>query len=56
MNHVTRFLQAEDGVTMIEYGLLAALIAIVCIVAITSVGTKLNTIFEAVATALTPAP
>ena len=53
---ITRFIQKfvrdEEGVTAIEYGLIAALIAIVIIVAVTAVGTKLNIIFTAVASAL----
>jgi len=40
---------AEDGVTAIEYGLIAALIAVAIIVAITLVGTKLSTMFTAIA-------
>ena len=54
---ITRFIQKfvrdEEGVTAIEYGLIAALIAVVIIIAVTSVGTKLNIIFTAVASALT---
>jgi len=38
---------------MIEYGLLAALIAVVCIAAITIVGTQLNAVFTKIGTALT---
>lgn len=38
----------ESGATAIEYGLIAALIAIVCIAAMTNVGTQLNTKFQAV--------
>ena len=53
---ITRFIQKfvrdEEGVTAIEYGLIAALIAIVIIVAVTAVGTKLNIIFTTVASAL----
>jgi pilus assembly protein Flp/PilA len=49
---VKRFLKDEEGVTMVEYGLLAALIAIVCIAAITSVGTELNIVFRYIANAL----
>jgi pilus assembly protein Flp/PilA len=40
-----RFAREEEGATMVEYGLMVALIAIVCITAITTVGTKLNSIF-----------
>ena len=42
---IKRFLKDEEGVTMVEYGLIAALIAIVCIVFITNVGTNLNLTF-----------
>lgn len=36
----------EDGVTAIEYGLIAALIAVVIIAALTLVGTELSNIFN----------
>jgi len=39
---VTRFLKDESGATAIEYGLISALIAVVIIGAVTSVGTKLS--------------
>jgi pilus assembly protein Flp/PilA len=49
MKHLTqgikRFLREDEGVTMVEYGLIAALIAVVCIVAITAIGTNLNSVF-----------
>ena len=45
----------ESGVTAIEYGLIAALIAVVIIVAVTLVGTQLDTTFDKVASALTAA-
>jgi len=40
---------SESGVTAIEYGLLAALIAVAIITAITLVGTNLSTLFTTVA-------
>ena len=46
--HLKRLLQDESGVTAIEYGLIAALIAVVIIGAITAVGTKLSTTFTSV--------
>lgn len=49
---IKRFLKEEEGASMVEYGLLAALISIVCIVAITGVGTNLNTVFVAICNAL----
>ena len=42
---IQRFVREEEGVTMVEYGLIAALIAIVFIVAITNVGKNLNLVF-----------
>ena len=49
---VSRFVKDERGVTAIEYGLLAALISVVIITAVTSIGTSLNTKFTAISTAL----
>jgi pilus assembly protein Flp/PilA len=49
---VYRLLKDEAGVTAIEYGLIAALIAIVIITAVTLVGTSLQTIFNVVGTTL----
>ncbi|HWY63568.1 MAG TPA: Flp family type IVb pilin [Rhizomicrobium sp.] len=39
------FIRNESGATAIEYGLIAALIAVVIITGVTSVGTKLSTTF-----------
>lgn len=47
-----RFLRDEEGVTAIEYGLIAALIAIVIILAVTVVGKELCNTFNDVAVAL----
>lgn len=49
-----RLLRDERGATAIEYGLIAALIAVVIIGAVTAVGTNLTTTFQSVATALAP--
>ena len=49
-NIVTRFLKDEGGATAIEYGLIAALVAVVIIVGLTSLGTNLNGTFTNVAT------
>lgn len=43
---------SESGVTAIEYGLIAALVAVVIISAVTLLGTDLNTTFTSVANAL----
>ena len=47
---IERFLAEEDGATMIEYGLLAALIALVVAAAVVTVGTALNNRFTDVKT------
>ena len=47
---VQKFIQAEDGPTAVEYAIMLALIVIVCITAITSVGTAANGAFNNVAT------
>jgi pilus assembly protein Flp/PilA len=48
----SRFLKDESGPTAIEYGLIAALISVVCITAMTAVGGNLNTVYNSIATAL----
>jgi len=47
-----RFCRDESGVTAIEYGLIAALIAVIIIGAVAAVGTNLSTIFSTVSTSL----
>jgi pilus assembly protein Flp/PilA len=47
--YVKGFLREEEGVTAIEYGLLAALIAVVIIVAAQLVGTNLSAVFNYIA-------
>lgn len=52
---VRRMLKDTEGATMIEYAILASLIAVVSIAAITTVGTSVNTTFTTVGSSLTPA-
>ena len=47
-----RFRRNEDGAALAEYGLLVALIAVVCIAAITLLGTQLSTVFSEIASAI----
>jgi pilus assembly protein Flp/PilA len=49
---VKQFVQEEEGVTAIEYGLIAALIAVVIIGAVTLVGVNLSAVFTFIANAL----
>ena len=53
VNFIKNFVREEDGVTAIEYGLIAALIAVVIIGSVTIVGTKLAAIFTYIGTQLT---
>jgi pilus assembly protein Flp/PilA len=46
------FINDEEGVTAIEYGLIAALIAVVIIAMVALIGTRLNCVFNRVATCL----
>ena len=46
---VQRFLKSEDGPTAVEYAVMLALIVIVCLTAIRSIGTNANTTFANVA-------
>jgi pilus assembly protein Flp/PilA len=52
MNIISRFLRDESGATAIEYGLIAALIAVVIITGVTAVGTNLSTTFTTLSTKL----
>lgn len=54
--NAVRFLQAEDGPTAVEYAVMLALIIVVCITAITTLGANANKTFAnaALNTAITP--
>jgi pilus assembly protein Flp/PilA len=52
MEKAVGFISDEEGATMVEYGLMVALIAIVCITAVTAIGTNLNLIFSDIAAAI----
>ncbi len=51
-NIFSRFVRDESGATAIEYGLIAALIAVVVIGAITAVGTGLSTTFTTISSSV----
>jgi pilus assembly protein Flp/PilA len=53
-NLFKRFVKDESGATAIEYGLIAALIAVVVIAGATAVGTQLNALFTRISVRLTP--
>ncbi len=49
---VIRFVRDEDGASLVEYALLIALIAVVCVGAVTAIGTAVNTKLNGASTAL----
>jgi len=52
MSTIMRFVRNESGATAIEYGLIAAGISVAIIAVVQGLGTKLNTTFGSVSTAL----
>ncbi|MCG3136425.1 MAG: hypothetical protein HJJLKODD_00258 [Phycisphaerae bacterium] len=46
VNKVREFLKSEDGPTATEYAVMLALIIVVCLGAITTLGTKVSSVFE----------
>jgi pilus assembly protein Flp/PilA len=52
MKKLINFFKDDEGATMPEYALMVSLIAVVCITAVTLIGTNADLIFNEVATAL----
>ncbi len=52
MRSLVRLMKGEKGATAIEYGLIAALVAVVIITALTALGSKLSTTFQSVSDSL----
>jgi len=52
VRQLKKFLRDESGATAIEYGLIAGLIAVVIITAVTTVGTNLKTTFNKISSNL----
>jgi pilus assembly protein Flp/PilA len=48
------FLISEDGPTAVEYAVMLALIIVVCLAAITGIGTQANVTFQTVQSAIAP--
>lgn len=49
-----RFAEAEDGPTAVEYAVMLALIVVVCVAAITTIGSNANATFSFVGSAIAP--
>ena len=54
LGYLHRLFQREEGATMVEYGLMVALIAVVALLAVTALGGSVRDIFQNVADTLTP--
>lgn len=52
---IKRFIQEEEGQTLVEYGLLVSLIALVVIAVLTIMGKKVQTVFNVAANSLSTA-
>ena len=50
LDHFTTLLRDDEGVTMVEYGLMLALVAVVAFVAVQFLGTQVSTLFNNIAT------
>ena len=55
IRNIIRFAGNEDGATAIEYGLIAALVSVAAIGALTAMGNSLSTMFNTVSSALSGA-
>ena len=55
MSFLMDFVRNEEGQDLIEYALLVALISLVCVAALTTAGSQVNTIFENIKNRLTTA-
>jgi pilus assembly protein Flp/PilA len=54
MKKIVSFLKKEDGPTAVEYAVMLALIVVVCIAAITTLGSNANSTFNVIGTAVKP--
>ena len=55
VKHIVRFMKEEEGATAVEYGLMVALIAVVIIISVTTLGLNLNNLFGNVALSIATA-
>jgi pilus assembly protein Flp/PilA len=54
LGYLNRLFTRDEGATMVEYGLMVALIAVVALLAVTALGGSVRDIFQNVADTLTP--
>ena len=51
-NFLRRLIRNERGAALVEYGMLVGLIAVICVLAVTNLGTKISSMFQTIVTAL----
>ena len=49
---INRFRRDDEGAALVEYGMLVGLIAVICVVGVTTLGTEVSTAFSKIASAL----
>jgi pilus assembly protein Flp/PilA len=49
---INRFRREDEGAALVEYGMLVGLIAVICVVAVTTLGTEVSAAFSKIAAAL----
>jgi pilus assembly protein Flp/PilA len=49
---INRFRHDDEGAALVEYGMLVGLIAVICVVAVTTLGTEVSAAFSTIANAL----
>jgi pilus assembly protein Flp/PilA len=49
---INRFRRDDEGAALVEYGMLVGLIAVICVVAVTTLGTEVSSAFSKIASAL----
>ena len=49
---ISRLRRDDEGAALVEYGLLVGLIAVICVVAVTALGTEVSAAFSSIASAL----
>lgn len=49
---INRFRRDDEGAALVEYGMLVGLIAVICVVAVTTLGTEVSAAFSKIASGL----
>ena len=49
---INRFRRDDEGAALVDYGMLVGLIAVICVVAVTTLGTEVSTAFSNIANSL----